>query len=72
MVDSVEVLLNLLGVKPSGLGPFSALPPLWCFNEIISMLCIILSLSILTVRRKLSDDLQYNSMISNIRYLILD
>ena len=33
MVDSVEVLLNLLGVKPSGLGPFSALPPLWCFNN---------------------------------------
>ena len=33
VVDSVEVLLNLLGVKPSGLGPFSALPPLWCFNN---------------------------------------
>ena len=33
MVDSVEVLLNLLGVKPFGLGPFSALPPLWCFNN---------------------------------------
>ena len=33
MVDSVEVLLNLLGVKPSGLGPFSVLPPLWCFNN---------------------------------------
>ena len=33
MVDSVEVLLNFLGVKPSGLNPFSALPPLWCFNN---------------------------------------
>ena len=33
MVDSVEVLLGLLRVKPSGLGPVSALPPLWCFNN---------------------------------------
>ena len=49
MVDSVEVLLNFLGVKPSGLSPFSALPPLWCFNNNNNNNCIIYSLVILKI-----------------------